>query len=326
MEVTEFLSRTDRRNLKSQIDFQVARKMREWYQEVDKRRFSLGMLLQTESLREDEEIAELLQARADEAERRRHEWIEMERLKREEAEKELVKVKKQQREIENSEAYRHMQTKEILLETKQAQLYQIDEKKALKRRQACVEILWQRVWQRLDESRAKQEQYEQQLRNIIEGRCQAQNLDRDRDQKAQLAKEVLNDQRECATALEIAAEMDIRKKKQELKRNNEKRRKHLTDLQDQIKQNLQINDTNIKNNMKQDCICNILEDKQIYEELMQKHCARAQNRDWHQRYMTHTAQERAIEAERSEKREREYLGTGCVLSQQQKQPYGREVR
>lgn len=99
MEVTEFLSRTDRRNLKSQIDFQVARKMREWYQEVNKRRFSLGMLLQTESLREDEEIAELLQARADEAERRRHEWIEMERLKREEAEKELVKVKKQQREM-----------------------------------------------------------------------------------------------------------------------------------------------------------------------------------------------------------------------------------
>lgn len=101
---------------------------------------------------------------------------------------------------ENSEAHRHMQTKEILLETKQAQLHQIEEKKALKRRQACVEILWQRVWQRLDESRAKQEQYEQQLRNIIEGRCQAQNLDRDREQKAQLAKEVLNEQRECATA------------------------------------------------------------------------------------------------------------------------------
>ncbi|KAH8275268.1 hypothetical protein KR026_004138 [Drosophila bipectinata] len=326
MEVSEFLSRTDRRNLKSQIDFQVARKMREWYQEVDKRRFSLSLLLQREALREDEEIAELLQERADEAERRRHEWIEMERLKREEAEKELVKVKKQQREIENSEAHRHMQTKEILLETKQAQLHQIEEKKALKRRQACVEILWQRVWQRLDESRAQQEQYELQLRNIIEGRCQAQNMDRDREKKEQFAKEVLSEQRGCAVALEVAAEMDVLKKKQELKKDKDKRRKQLTDLQDQIKQNLQINATKTRDNMREDVLYNILEDRQIYEELMQKHCARAQNRYWHQRYMTHTAQERASEVERSEKREREYLGTGCVLSQQQKQPYGKEVR
>ncbi|KAH8272934.1 hypothetical protein KR018_011538 [Drosophila ironensis] len=326
MEVMEFLSRTDRRNLKSQIDFQVARKMREWYAEVDNRRLKLSLMLQREALQEDEEIAELLLERANEAERRRIEWIQMDILKREEAEKELVKVKKQQREIENSEAHRHMQTREILLETKQAQLHQIEEKKALKRRQACIEILWQRVWQRLDECKAQQEQYELQLRNLIEGRCQAQNLDTDRRQKAQFAKEVFAEQRECAQALDFAAEMDVLKKKQQLKKDKDKRRQQLTDLQDQIKLNLKLRDTKTEADLREDLTYNILEDRQIYEELMQKHCARARNRDWHQAYMTHTAQERAIQGEMEAKRERDYLGTGCVLSQQQKQPYGKESR
>ncbi|KAH8401863.1 hypothetical protein KR009_008269 [Drosophila setifemur] len=346
MALMEFLSRTDRRNLKSQIGFQVARKMREWYEEVDNRRLNLSLMLQREALQEDEEIAELLQMRADEAERRRHEWIEMERLKREDAEKELVKVKKQQREMyvgdllsyspiltykispfrENSEAHRHMQTREILLETKQAQLHQIEEKKALKRRQACMEVLWQRVWQRLDASRAQQEQYELQLRNLLEGRCQAQNLDRDQEQKAQFAKEVMTDQRECAQALELAAEMDVLKKKQEFLRAKDKRHKQLTDLQDQIKQNLKLNARQTEANIREDMVYNIHEDRQIYEELMMKHCARAQNRDWHQRYMTHTAEERAARADEMRRQERNYLGTGCVLSQQLKQPYGKEVR
>ncbi|KAH8258502.1 hypothetical protein KR038_006954 [Drosophila bunnanda] len=326
MDVTEFLNRTERRNLKSQIDFQVAQKMREWYQDVDNRRMNLSLLLQTEALQADEEIAEMLQEQADEAERKRHEWIEMERLKRGQAEKELVKVKNQQREIENSEAHRHMQTKEILLETKQAQLHQIEEKKALKRRQACVEVLWQRVWQRLDESRAQQEQYELKLRNLIEGRCQAQNLDRDRELKAQMAQEVLTYQRECSHNLELANEMDVLKKQQELKKTKDKRRQQLTDLQDQIKLNLRINANRAEANLREDRVYNILEDRQIYEELMQKHCARAQNRDWHQGYMTHTAEERAARQEQDRRRERDYLGTGCVLSQQQKQPYGRAVR
>ncbi|XP_017123162.1 plectin [Drosophila elegans] len=326
MNAVEFLSRTDRRNLKSQVGFQVARKMREWYEDVDNRRWNLCLLLQNEALQADEKIAEMLQEQADEADRRRHEWIEMERLKREEAEKELVKVKMQQREIENSEAHRHMLTKEILLESKQAQLHQIQEKKDLKRRQACVEILWQRVWQRLDESRAQQEQYELKLRNLIEGRCQAQNLERDRQLKAQFAKEVLTEQRECSQALEIAAEMDVLKKEHDLKKVKDKRRQQLTDLQDQIKQNLMIGAQQTQAKIREDAGHNILEDRQIYEELMEKRCARTHNRDWHQRYMTHKAEERAARKEEDRRHERNYLGTGCVLSQQQKRPYGKEVR
>uniref|UniRef100_A0A6P4FQL7 Plectin n=1 Tax=Drosophila rhopaloa TaxID=1041015 RepID=A0A6P4FQL7_DRORH len=308
MDVVEFLSRTDRRNLKSQIGFQVARKMREWYEDVDNRRWNLSLLLQKEALQADEKIAEMLQEQADEADRRRHEWIEMERLD------------------ENSEAHRHMQTKEILLESKQAQLHQIEEKKALKRRQACVEILWQRVWQRLDESKAQQEQYELKLRNLIEGRCQAQNLEIDRKLKAQFAKEVLAEQRECSQALEIATEMDVLKKQHDLKKVKDKRRQQLTDLQDQIKQNRMTSVQQMQAKIREDTGHNILEDRQIYEELMEKRCARTHNRDWHQRYMTHTAEERAARKEEDDRRERSYLGTGCVLRQQQKQPYGRAVR
>ncbi|EDW89503.1 golgin subfamily A member 6-like protein 22 [Drosophila yakuba] len=326
MDVVEFLTRTDRRNLKSQIGFQVARKMRDWRADVDNRRWSLSLLLQKEALEADEQIAEMLQEQADEADRKRHEWIEMERLKREEAEMELVKVKKQQREIENSEAHRHMLTKEILLESKQAQLHQIEEKKALKRRQACVEILWQRVWQRLDESKAQQEQQELKLRNLIENRCQAHNLDTDREQKTQFAKGVLADQRECSQALELAAEMDVLRKQQDIKKLRDKRRQQLTDLQDQIKQNLTISAKQSQANIREDVGYNILEDRQIYEELVEKRCARTHNRDWHQQYMTHTAAERAARREEDRMRDRKYLGTGCVLDQQQKQPYGKEVR
>lgn len=196
-----------------------------------------------------------------------------------------------------------MLTKEILLESKQAQLHQIEEKKALKRRQACVEILWQRVWQRLDESKAQQEQHELKLRNLIENRCQAHNLDTDREQKAQFAKEVLADQRECSQAwvpgsleiqlvniliewimlviqsttfhsLELAAEMDVLKKQEDLKKLKDKRRQQLIDLQDQIKRNLTISARQAQANIREDVGYNILEDRQIYEELMEKRCAR----------------------------------------------------
>ncbi|XP_017146147.1 uncharacterized abhydrolase domain-containing protein DDB_G0269086 [Drosophila miranda] len=326
METIEFLNRTSRRNIKSQIGWKVAQRMREWSEDLDDRRGQLYVQLHREALQVDEEVAALLRARADEAERKRHEWIRMERLKREEAEQELLKVKQQQREIENSEAHRHMQTKQILLESKQAQLQQIEERQALRRRQACVEILWQRVWQRLDDSRAQQEQYEQQLRRLIGGQCQADNLARDQQQKTQLHQEVLAEQRACAEALDLAAENDVRKREMDLQQNEVNRRKQLTDLQDQISQNLKLAASQAEANHREDVGYNIREDRQIYEELMQKHCARGRNRDWHQSYMTHTAEERAARRRSEQERERAYLGTGCVLGQQQKQPYGRAVR
>ncbi|XP_022225478.2 uncharacterized abhydrolase domain-containing protein DDB_G0269086 [Drosophila obscura] len=326
METIEFLNLTSRRNLKSQIGWQVAQRMRQWSEDLDNRRVQLYVQLQGDALRVDEEVAELLRARADEAERKRHEWIHMERLKREEAEQELLKVKQQQREIENSEAHRHMQTKQILLESKQAQLQQIEDRRALKRRQACVEILWQRVWQRLDESRARQEQYEQQLRRLIEGQCQAENLARDQQQKAQLCQQVLAEQHACSEALDVAAVNDARRKEMEVQQHQANRRKQFTDLQDQIQLNLKLAASQAEANHREDVGYNIREDRQIYEELMQKHCARARNRDWHQQYMTHTAAERAARRQSEQERERDYLGTGCVLGQQQKQPYGRAVR
>ncbi|BFG06272.1 bromodomain-containing protein [Drosophila madeirensis] len=326
METIEFLSRTSRRNLKSQIGWQVAQRMRQWSEDLDDRRMQLYVQLQNEALQVDEEVAELLRLRADEAERQRHEWIHMERLKREEAEQELLKVKQQQREIENSEAHRHMQIKQILWESKQAQLQQIEDRRALKRRQACVEILWQRVWQRLDESREQQQQYEQQLRRLLEGQCQTENLARDQQQKRQLQQQVLQEQRECAEALEVAAANDVRKREMELQQHQAKRRQQLTDLQAQIQQNLRLTASQAADNQREDVASNMREDRQIYEELMQKQCDRALNRDWHQQYMTHTAAERAAHRQGELERERAYLGTGCVLGQRPKQPYGRAVR
>jgi len=68
--------------------------------------------------------------------------------------------------------------------------------------------------------------------------------------------------------------MDVLKKQQDIKKVKDKRRQQLTDLQDQIKQNLMISARQSQANIREDLGSNILEDRQIYEELMEKRCAR----------------------------------------------------
>jgi len=68
--------------------------------------------------------------------------------------------------------------------------------------------------------------------------------------------------------------MDVLKKQQDTKKVKDKRRQQLTDLQDQIKKNLMISAQQSQANIREDLGSNILEDRQIYEELMEKRCAR----------------------------------------------------
>ncbi|XP_034479934.1 probable cyclin-dependent serine/threonine-protein kinase DDB_G0278487 [Drosophila innubila] len=143
MHVTEFLTRTNRRNVNSQINYKVQQKLEECLQDLENRRRQLAEQLQREERRLSEEIKELLKGREDAAQNERIEWIQMALIKREQEEEELIKKKQQQREIENSEEHRHMETKQILLDTKQAQLYQIEERRERRLRAAYMDKQWQ---------------------------------------------------------------------------------------------------------------------------------------------------------------------------------------
>ncbi|XP_068144669.1 cilia- and flagella-associated protein 53 [Drosophila tropicalis] len=326
MNTMEFLNRTNHRNLKSQISLKVAQRMQEYAQDLESRRWALASQLHAEAIQYDEEVAQILLAQAEKAEEQRYEWIEMELLKRAEAEAELVKIKQQQRELESSESHRHMQSKQILLETKQGQLQQITERQKLRQREICVKQLWHRVWQKLDETKEQQLQYEEKLRRRVETQRQAENCAIHEEKKLQLSQEILNEQRTYAQAMESAAQADGIKKQQELLKVQGKRMQQLADLQDQINRNVKIASNVAEANYQEDMGYNIREDSQIFDELMDKHCARARNREWHQSYMCHTALERAGQRKQQLQHEHAFLGTGCVISQQLKQPYGKEVR
>jgi len=99
MHVTEFLTRTNRRNQNSQINYKVKQKLGECYQDLENRRRQLAIQLHWEERRLEEEMQDLLKARVDVAQNERIEWIQMAILKNEQEEQELLKQKHQQREM-----------------------------------------------------------------------------------------------------------------------------------------------------------------------------------------------------------------------------------
>ncbi|EDW08310.1 trichohyalin [Drosophila mojavensis] len=142
MHVAEFLNRTNRRNRNTQIECHVERKLGEYAEDLDRRRHLLAHQLHSEEQQLYEELAELQQAQTDLEQNKRIEWIQMALMRDEAAERELLEQKQQQREIENSEEHRHEETRQILLATKEAQLYQIEERKERRRRAAQMEAIW----------------------------------------------------------------------------------------------------------------------------------------------------------------------------------------
>ncbi|EDW02349.1 uncharacterized protein LOC6560261 [Drosophila grimshawi] len=135
MHVTEFLNRTNRRNRNYQIDCKVQQRLINYAKDLEQRRCQLAHQLHSEERMLDVEMAQLLQARVDAVQNERIEWIQMSLMNSEQAEHDLIKLKQLQREIESSEEYRHAETKHILLDTKRAQLFQIEERKQLRRSQ-----------------------------------------------------------------------------------------------------------------------------------------------------------------------------------------------
>ncbi|KAH8407614.1 hypothetical protein KR222_008081 [Zaprionus bogoriensis] len=143
MYVNEFLQRTELRNRNAQIERRVQQQMRACVQDLEQRRLQLARQLHGEEQQQQRQLEQLQQAAADSAQNKRIEWIQLAVMQNEKADQELIEQKKLQREIENSEEQRHLETKQLLLATKQAQLYQIEELRARRRRAAYLNKQWQ---------------------------------------------------------------------------------------------------------------------------------------------------------------------------------------
>lgn len=99
MFVHEFLNRTARRNLNLQIDCKVQQRIKSYVQNLEERRHQLACQLHWEEQQLQLELHELQQARADAAENKRIETIQLSIIQKEKTEKELIEQTRFQREM-----------------------------------------------------------------------------------------------------------------------------------------------------------------------------------------------------------------------------------
>ena len=76
-----------------------------------------------------------------------------------------------------------MQSRQLLLETKKAQLHQIEEKKMIRQKEKEIEKQWLTVMKKLHKEREYQDIYEEKLRKVIEGTNQSKNQEIDHSNK-----------------------------------------------------------------------------------------------------------------------------------------------
>ncbi|XP_067629593.1 cilia- and flagella-associated protein 53-like [Eurosta solidaginis] len=151
MEAIKFLEHTNYKNLNFKIKSKVQENLRRLNGELVDRSFKLRHILEYENLKYAEEIALVMKARTEEAARKRHEYFGIQRMERGIEIANFLELKKLQREMENCEETRHKQSKALLLETKQAQLYQVKEKELMRQKERDIEAMWEEVTRRYNE-------------------------------------------------------------------------------------------------------------------------------------------------------------------------------
>uniref|UniRef100_A0A1I8MZG0 Trichohyalin-plectin-homology domain-containing protein n=1 Tax=Musca domestica TaxID=7370 RepID=A0A1I8MZG0_MUSDO len=324
MEVIEFLQKTDYKNVQNFIG--VKQKLQDYKLDLQERQGRLRNILNFESLQQNEELLLLAKERVESAKQQRLDWINTKCIERQQAEEELLKLKNRQRDLENCEEYRLRQSQQILVETKQAQLEQIAEKKALMSRERQIEQNWLQVMENVRQEREFQEAYEKKLRKVIEGLNQQKNV-------ALLEAKKKMTQNESETLKKFYAEDDMRaltldeksKTQQKLEEMYKKMQQHQW-LKSQITNNRLRNTAQEQNNFEEDFIFRNREDQQICQELDESHRQKVRNNEWYKLYMEHCAKEKDEKKKLTAELDQRYLNTGCVLQQKPKQPYGKVCR
>ncbi|XP_054737674.1 uncharacterized protein LOC129244083 [Anastrepha obliqua] len=183
MEVIEFIEHTNLRNLKFNIKSMVQASLRRINEELEERRLMLRHMLESEHLTYSEELALLTKQRIEEAARKRHEWFGIQRMERELETEKFLKLKKLQREMESCEKARHLESKTLLLDSKRAQLYQIEEKEVMRQKEKQIKQMWLDVQRRFNEEMLEQDNLERKLLKVIAKSNQEMNSRNDECQK-----------------------------------------------------------------------------------------------------------------------------------------------
>ncbi|XP_013106884.2 trichohyalin isoform X1 [Stomoxys calcitrans] len=326
MEIIEFLQTTQHKNLNNFIGFKVKQKLQEYEVELEGRRQKLRNILEFENCQLNEELLMLVTQRVKTAAQQRLEWINTKRMEQHKAQEELLRVKKLQRDLENCEEWRIRQTQQLLVATKEAQLYQIEEKKQRRAREKLIEQNWLAAMEFVRQEREFQQSYEDKLRKVIEGTNQERNLCM---QDAKVIKEQTEYEKLKAFHHEDnrrALTLDQKYKTDEKLRDVYKKLQQKQWLKFQIADNQQRNNSSDQNSLRESIIFKDREDYQIYTELDGSQRHKVRNNEWHKLYLEHCAREKQQRKEADLQHEQMYLNTGCVLQQRPKNPYGKNSR
>ncbi|XP_073847067.1 uncharacterized protein [Musca autumnalis] len=326
MEVIEFLQRTDQKNLKNFIGFKVKQKLKDYELDRQERQSRLRNILEFEAMQQNEELFHLVKERVESAKRKRLEWINTKRMERQQAEEELLKLKNLQRQLENCEEWRHRQSQQLLLETKEAQMQQIAEKKSRRAKEQEIEQNWLKVMENLRQEKEFQEIYEIKLRRVIEGLTQQKNLEMqkarkkcERDENENMKKFYIEDN---MRAVDLDGKCKTQQKLEELYKKMQQQQW----LKSQIASNQQSAISQEQQNFQEDFIFRNQEDQQICQELDESHRQKVRNNEWYKLYLEHCAKEKYQKKKTEMEYNQRYLNTGCVLEQKPKKPYGKTYR
>uniref|UniRef100_A0A1A9WJ05 Trichohyalin-plectin-homology domain-containing protein n=1 Tax=Glossina brevipalpis TaxID=37001 RepID=A0A1A9WJ05_9MUSC len=326
MDVIEFLGKTQKKNIKNSIQGRIQEKFKDYERDLFSRQIRLRDLLEFEYMCYNEEILHRINERIKESFQKRFEWLNTQRLERERAEEELLKLKRQQRELENCEKWRHHQTKQLLLETKESQLYQIEEKKMRKKREQFIENMWLEVMERLRKEREYQDFYESKLRHVIMGLNQQKNQKISQDLKETNFIESNKLKQESREKNLKYSQMEEKKRSDEKLVEIMKKTQQTKELQQQILDNSQRELCLRQNELSEDFKQIFTDNQKLLNDLQEREREKIRNNEWHKCYLEHCLNEKKDKRREEAEFNEVYRGTGCVLLANKKKPYNKAVR
>ncbi|KAM7345484.1 uncharacterized protein ACRADG_011757 isoform 1-T1 [Cochliomyia hominivorax] len=326
MEIIEFLQKTEQKNIKSYIGMKVKEKLKEYEIDLEERQQKLSHILEFENMQYDEELALLLNEKLNEQYRKRLNWLNTKLIEEEDAEMELLKLKNQQRELENCEEWRHIQSKQLLLDSKKGQLYQIEEKKLRMEKEKEIDKIWHEVMLRLNREKEYQEIYENKLLKVIARANQLENQELNENKRIKQNEKKQQDQKEYEIENRKALFMEAKYRREEKHQEILKNTKYEELLKSQIAENLERNFAENQLALKEARFLKELEDQQILWELNQAEQEKIRNKEWQKYYLKNCLKEKQKKIKETKDFEEHYLDTGCVLQQSPKKPYNKNAR
>uniref|UniRef100_A0A1B0AHS3 Trichohyalin-plectin-homology domain-containing protein n=1 Tax=Glossina pallidipes TaxID=7398 RepID=A0A1B0AHS3_GLOPL len=305
---------------------QIQEKFKDYEKDLKRRQSRLRDLLEFDYIRYNEEVLWLINERVKESFQKRIEWLNTQRLERERAEVELLKLKQQQRELENCEKWRHYQTKELLLETKESQLYQIEEKKMRQEKEKLIEDMWLKVMERVRKEKEYQDYYERKLRHVISGLDQEKNQKISQDFKGMRLLQSNQLKQESQAENQKFAQLDAKKRIDEKLLEVLKKRQQTKELEQQIVENSQREYCLKRNELTEDLKQQFVDNQELLNDLQEREKAKIRNNEWHKCYLAYCLNEKRDKIREEAEFNELYRGTGCVLLANKKQPYNKTVR